>query len=331
MFLLNFRNTAFVTKKQLFPLSKQTQKFLIKPINSFSNNLYRKRLFNTYNSKRFAQYDPKDIPSLNRFSNYNNNSRSNNIKNFGKLFLFGSCFMAGTFLGLPFLKDYIPKDSNMIIYPLVGLNLAVFGLWHIRLNNYPYQRKLAQTFLLQKNFNIFKLRQLVFSAFSHREFWHLGCNMLCLISFSAPLISLIGNVGYLSLYFNSLMLSSLLSVLYPNLLKTLFKRVSSTSFTPSLGASGALFGVFGTFAYMFPNAHLSLFFIPLPFGAWEIFLGSMGFNLMGVLLRVGSFDFLAHLGGSIMGVLYGMYFQDIINKRRMARKNKEVSIFDIFK
>lgn len=325
-----FRNISAVNKKQaLLPFFKSSTRFFEPPARL--NSLQKVRLFNTYNSRIRSQYDPKDIPSLNRFSNYNNNSRQSNIKNFGKLFLFGSFFMAGTFLGLPLLKDYIPRDPNMVIYPLVGLNLMVFGLWHIKVNNYNYQRKLAQTFLLQKNFNIFKLRQLVFSGFSHREFWHLGCNMLCLISFSAPLIGLIGNVGYLSLYFNSMMLSSMLSVLYPNLLKVVFRRVSSTSFTPSLGASGALFGVFGTFAYLFPNAHLSLFFIPLPLGAWEIFLGSMGFNLMGVLLRVGSLDFLAHLGGSIMGLLYGMYFQDIINKRRIARKNREVSIFDIFK
>lgn len=280
---------------------------------------------------KYSNFDPRDIPSLNRFSSYTKHSKESNFRNILKVLSFGCLFMTGTFFGLPLLKDYIPKDPNVMIYSIVGLNLIVFGLWHIKPNNYAFQRKLTENFLLQKNFNILKLRQMILSGFSHREFWHLGCNMLCLISFSTPLIATIGNVGFLSLYLNALMMSSMFSVLYPNILKTLFKRISSTSFNPSLGASGALFGVFGVFSYLYPNAHLSLFFIPLPLGAWQIFIGSVGFNFMGVVMRVGGLDFLAHLGGSVVGIFYGLYFKHIIDKKRQARASRSTSLFDIFK
>lgn len=300
------------------------------------HNLIHKRYINMFRASNKLKYnnnnfDPKDIPSLNRFSNYTKDAKENNFKNIFKILAFGITFMAGTFFGLPLLKDYIPRDPNMVIYPIVGLNLLVFGLWHIKPSNPVFQRKLAGMFLLQKNLNIFKLRQMILSGFSHKEFWHLGCNMLCLISFSGPLIATIGNVGYLSLYLNALMMSSMFSVLYPNILKLLFKRVSSTSFNPSLGASGALFGVFGVFSYLYPNAHLSLFFIPLPLGAWQIFIGSVGFNLMGVIMKVGALDFLAHLGGSVVGIFYGLYFKHIIDKKRQARAGRSTSLFDIFK
>ncbi|KAF0268791.1 hypothetical protein FOG48_02138 [Hanseniaspora uvarum] len=308
----------------------------MKPLLTSKHNSISKRyinLFRTSNKLKYNnnQFDPKDIPSLNRFSSYTKQAKENNLKHILKIIAFGCTFMAGTFFGLPLLKDYIPKDPNVVIYSIVGLNLAVFGLWHIKPNNFSFQKKLTESFLLQKNFHILKLRQMILSGFSHKEFWHLGCNMLCLISFSGPLIATIGSVGYLSLYFNALMMSSMFSVLYPNILKALFKRVSSTSFNPSLGASGALFGVFGVFSYLYPNAHLSLFFIPLPLGAWQIFIGSVGFNVMGVVMRVGALDFLAHLGGSVVGIFYGLYFKHIIDKKRQARAGRTTSLFDIFK
>jgi membrane associated rhomboid family serine protease len=79
---------------------------------------------------------------------------------------------------------------------------------------------------------------------------------------------------------------------------------------PVVGASGALFGVLGGFAMLFPNTELMLIFFPIPikakyfvaiYGAAEIWMGiqnSPGDN-------VAHF---AHVGGLIVGVLLVKYW-----------------------
>jgi membrane associated rhomboid family serine protease len=74
--------------------------------------------------------------------------------------------------------------------------------------------------------------------------------------------------------------------------------------TPVVGASGALFGVLGGFAMLFPNTELMLIFLPIPikakyfvlfYGLAELFMGMSSLN-------TGIAHF-AHLGGLIFGVI----------------------------
>jgi membrane associated rhomboid family serine protease len=74
--------------------------------------------------------------------------------------------------------------------------------------------------------------------------------------------------------------------------------------TPTVGASGAVYGLLLAFAMLFPNAPLYLFFIPIPIKAkWLV----MGFFV--VELGLGILDsaddnvaHFAHLGGMIFGI-----------------------------
>lgn len=74
--------------------------------------------------------------------------------------------------------------------------------------------------------------------------------------------------------------------------------------TPVVGASGALFGLLGGFAMLFPNTQLMLIFLPVPikakyfvviYGLAELGLGLSSFN-------TGIAHF-AHLGGLIFGII----------------------------
>ncbi len=79
---------------------------------------------------------------------------------------------------------------------------------------------------------------------------------------------------------------------------------------PTVGASGALYGVLLGFAMFFPNMPLYLFFIPVPikakwmvlaYGAIELFFGITG-------LQSGVAHF-AHLGGMIVALLLIIYWR----------------------
>lgn len=80
--------------------------------------------------------------------------------------------------------------------------------------------------------------------------------------------------------------------------------------TPSVGASGALYGLLAAFAFMFPTAELGIMFIPIPIKAKyfvpgliavDLFLGIKGNSLFGSG-GTGVAHF-AHIGGAITGIL----------------------------
>lgn len=80
--------------------------------------------------------------------------------------------------------------------------------------------------------------------------------------------------------------------------------------TPTVGASGAVYGVLLAFAMIFPNMPMYLFFIPIPikakwlvlgYGVMELFLGVTG-------LQSGVAHF-AHLGGMLVGWALIVYWR----------------------
>ena len=86
--------------------------------------------------------------------------------------------------------------------------------------------------------------------------------------------------------------------------------------TPSLGASGAIYGLLTAFAFMFPMAELGIMFIPIPIKAKyfvpgiiaiDLFLGLRGNSLFGSG-GTGVAHF-AHIGGALTGFLMMWYWK----------------------
>ena len=248
---------------------------------------------------------------LNRFQRYQgfNGGGKNDLRS---LTLFGVSAMVVIFFGSKYLFEYVPGFTHFrnhprdLIYALLGVNLGVFLLWQV-----PRFWPFLQKYMLLEKGTVASKWSLIGSTFSHQEFWHLGMNMLALWSFGTGLASMLGTANFFSLYMNSAIFGSLVSLWYP--------RIARMMVGPSLGASGALFGVFGCFAYLVPNAKILFFVIPFPGGAWLAFLASMLWNGAGCALRWGSFDYAAHLGGSIIGVFYGWLITKQIERRKKRR------------
>lgn len=79
---------------------------------------------------------------------------------------------------------------------------------------------------------------------------------------------------------------------------------------PTVGASGALYGVLLAFAMIFPNMPLYIFFIPVPVKAKWVVLGYGLFELFfGITGMQSSVAHFAHLGGMLIAFLLIIYWR----------------------
>jgi len=148
--------------------------------------------------------------------------------------------------------------------------------------------------------------QMITHMFMHGSFSHLLFNMFGLFMFGSRLEQMWGPKRYINFY--------LITGLGAALLHTLVQDYEITQGMvsinqPTVGASGALFGILVAFAMYWPNTELFLLFIPIPIKAkwavigyaiFELFAGISGF-------QAGVAHF-AHLGGALFGFLLVQYW-----------------------
>jgi membrane associated rhomboid family serine protease len=73
---------------------------------------------------------------------------------------------------------------------------------------------------------------------------------------------------------------------------------------PTMGASGAVMGIFAAFAYTFPNSQMIILPIPFPIKAKWAMIGLIAFDLIGGFSnRQGGVAHFAHVGGAAVGIL----------------------------
>jgi membrane associated rhomboid family serine protease len=73
---------------------------------------------------------------------------------------------------------------------------------------------------------------------------------------------------------------------------------------PTMGASGAVMGIFAAFAYTFPNTQLFIIPIPFPIKAKWAMIGMIALDLFGGFSnRSGGVAHFAHVGGALVGIL----------------------------
>lgn len=245
----------------------------------------------------------------NTWKNYNRYYGNSNWDRLKGPALFTAAFCLGTTITMPYLMDYTPlgifkRRPQMLVYSIIAINGVGFLMW----KSPQFLKFLTRYGLLVKD-NVYSNWSLLGAAFSHQSFMHLLVNMFVLQSFGSSLCMMLGASNFLMMYLNSAVISSFISIVIPTITRTSLA-------VGSLGASGAIFSVLGTFSYLIPKAPIALFFFPIPGGAWLAFLGSVAYNVAGLFFRWGAHDYAAHLGGSIAGVAYGWYFSKKMRERR---------------
>lgn len=139
--------------------------------------------------------------------------------------------------------------------------------------------------------------QVVSYGFLHGSFFHLFFNLFALYMFGAPVEMVWGQQRFLIYYFTCLVGAGLIQLAVAT-----WSVQSGAGLYPTVGASGAVFGMLLAYGMMFPNRRVMLLIPPIPmkartlviaYGALELFLGVTG-------TQTGVAHF-AHLGGMAFG------------------------------
>lgn len=172
---------------------------------------------------------------------------------------------------------------------LLVANIAVFFIEHV------FRFPLSSLFALRANWwTTLSIWQLISYQFIHQGLGHLFSNALGLYFLGPEVERTLGTNRFFALYF----LSGVLGGLGWSLL--------SPPYAFCIGASGAVFGILGAYAALYPNRELILIFLPFfPIKAWIFVLLLGAYEFMHTLGGPGGHVAnAAHLGGGIAGYVY---------------------------
>jgi membrane associated rhomboid family serine protease len=176
-------------------------------------------------------------------------------------------------------------------YVLIAINVAIF--LGIRYSSGATANDLV---LFGPAIAVDEYWRLISSGFLHLEFWHIGMNMLALFWLGRMMEPALGHARYLGIYFVSLLAGSLgVLILDPNV--------------PTLGASGAVYGLLGGAIVMARNRQIDLMQSGLvPILALNLAITIL-FSNRGISLG-------GHVGGLIGGFVATYVIEELARRRR---------------
>ena len=186
--------------------------------------------------------------------------------------------------------------ESPVTYALIAITCLVSWL---AFNN----RKLADRLILWPP-AIDKHKQydrLVTYGFIHADFMHLLFNMMTLYFFGPIVLQAFGEVGFLVVYFGSILLGNLFSLyLYQN-----------QSWYSAIGASGGVSGILFASIAMIPDLGIYFFFIPIPIPGYIFGLLYFGYSVYSMLnpRQHDNIGHAAHMGGAFFGLVYAVALQ----------------------
>lgn len=203
-------------------------------------------------------------------------------------------------------------DPTLTSKVLIGLNAAVFllvtatggagGAWLYRLALLPVSGTAIVDGRPERFLGVADgaVWQLLTSAFTHLDLWHIGFNMLALWILGPQLESVLGRSRFLSVYLLSALAGS-----------ALVYWLSGPQ-TPTIGASGALFGLMGALVVVARKVGGNVSSL----GLW------IGLNFLITVLGRAFISWQGHLGGFLGGVVVAVI---LVHAPRQARSRWQLA------
>ncbi len=205
-----------------------------------------------------------------------------------------------------FLSSLPPVTKNLIIINVIVFIASLFN-----------ENFMIGTFaLFYPTSPFFHGWQVLTHMFMHGGFWHIFFNMYTLLIFGCVVERIIGSRKFLLFYFVCGLgaVALHLGVEYLQMQSymegaalgnaTAIQNIAAIKNTPTVGASGAIYGVLMGYAMLFPESRMTLLFPPVTFSAkWMVAIFAAIELFTGVTGFAGSIAHFAHLGGMLIGWL----------------------------
>ena len=189
-----------------------------------------------------------------------------------------------------------------VIKNLLIINVIVFvGCWigEMQLNSDYLVRKFA---LFHPASEYFRWWQPLTYMFMHGGFWHIFMNMYTLVIFGVIVERIIGSRKCLIFY----LVCGLAAAAAHIGVSTLTGGIN----IPTVGASGAIYGVLVAYAMLFPESRMMLIFPPVVLKAkWLVAIFVVIEMLSGIFGTMDGVAHFAHLGGAIAGWLLIVFWK----------------------
>ncbi len=179
--------------------------------------------------------------------------------------------------------------------------MRLFALWPL---GTPDQIRFADVGVLDTGFAPW---QLITYGFMHGGLGHLFFNMFALYMFGLPIERLWGTRRFLIYYFVCLVGAGVVQLIVAAVTGGIY---------PTIGASGAVFGLLLAYGMMYPNSTIMLLIPPVPLKAKWFVIGygllTLFFGMTGTMSGVAHF---AHLGGMLFGFGMIVYWSQQVGRR----------------
>ncbi len=168
--------------------------------------------------------------------------------------------------------------------------------------------------------------QLITYQFMHGGFAHIFFNMFALWMFGMEIEYIWGSKKFITFY----LMCGIVAGIFQLVLPPLFNE----SLAPTIGASGAIFGVLVAFGMMFPNRYIYIYFL-VPIKAKYVITFFVLAEIYFVDSGGGNIAHLAHLGGALAGFIYIMLDRksniSLGNIFKSSPRSGSGNVFDTFK
>ena len=196
--------------------------------------------------------------------------------------------------------------------PVVTRNIVLINII-MYIATYINENFMVQTFaMFFPKSPYFHYWQIITHMFMHGGFMHIFFNMYTLLIFGMVLERTIGPKKFLLFY----MVTGLGAAAFHtgveylqtlNKVPVLYERLL---YTPTLGASGAVYGVLLGYAMLYPNNVLTLIFPPISLKAkWMVLIFALIELATGIFGTADGIAHFAHLGGMFFGWLLIFYWR----------------------
>jgi membrane associated rhomboid family serine protease len=221
-----------------------------------------------------------------------------------------------------------------VVKNIIMINVLMLLAYYVVINTLGYNLNEILGLYFPKS-ESFKPVQILTHMFMHANFWHLFFNMYALFIFGQVLENVWGPKRFLIYYLicglgAALVHESVIAFEYKGIIEKLspdsiqtvvsdgaaylkegkvftdqaMQGLQLLLYTPTVGASGAVFGILLAFGVLFPNTQLMLLLPPIPIKAKWFVLIYGGIELYLAFTQPGSnIAHAAHLGGMLFGYI----------------------------